>query len=65
VGGLLGGLDVEGVNAIPLSIEDSMVSSLDVVTTREGEWDRFVIVLGFWAWRTIASPASSAERMGG
>jgi len=47
VGGLLGGLDVEGVNAIPLSIEDSMVSSLDVVTTREDEWDRDAIVRGF------------------
>jgi hypothetical protein len=57
VGGLLGGLDVEGVNAIPLSIEDSMVSSLDVITTRESGWDRFVIVRGSWVWQAIASPA--------
>jgi hypothetical protein len=60
VGGLLGGLD--DVDAIPLSIEDSMVSSLDVVTTREGRWDRSVIVRGFWVCRTIESPASNVAR---
>jgi hypothetical protein len=52
VGGLLGGLDVTGVNAIPLSIEDSMVSSLDVVTTREGRWgaerDSSIYVRRLW-----------------
>ena len=48
MGGLLGGLDVE--NAIPLAIEDSMVSSLDVPTTREDRWDRGAIVRGFSAW---------------
>jgi len=49
VGGLLGGMDVE--NAIPLAIEDSMVFSLDVPTTREDRLDRGGIVRGFWAWR--------------
>jgi hypothetical protein len=28
-----------------------MVSSLDVLTTREDGWDRFVIVRGFWGWQ--------------
>jgi hypothetical protein len=41
-------------NAIPLAIEDSMVSSLDVLTTREDWWDRFAIVRGFWDCRIIA-----------
>jgi hypothetical protein len=40
-------------NAIPLAIEDSMVSSLDVLTTREDAWDRFGIVRGFWDWEII------------
>lgn len=39
--------------AIPLAIEDSMVSSLDVLTTREDGWDRCAIVRGFWGWRII------------
>jgi len=53
VGGLLGGLEVK--NAIPLAIEDSMVSSLDVQTTREDRWDRGAIVRGFWACRDFGS----------
>src|SRR5713226_7567468 len=41
--------------AIPLAIRDWMVSSLDVVTTREDRWDRFGIVRGFWGCRGFAS----------
>jgi hypothetical protein len=39
--------------AIPLAIQNWMVSSLDVLTTREDGWDRSAIVRGFWDWRTI------------
>jgi hypothetical protein len=45
---------MQGVGtAIPLAIRDWMVSSLDVMTTREDRWDRFEIVRGFWDWQII------------
>src|SRR6266511_2600808 len=40
--------------AIPLAIRNWIVSSLDVLTTREDGWDRCAIVRGFWGWRSIA-----------
>src|SRR5712692_7587780 len=51
--------------AIPLAIEDSIVSSLAVVTTREDGWDRCAIVRGFWDCRTIGSSDWTAKRMVG
>ncbi len=42
-----------------------MVSSLDVQPTREDQWDRFVIVRGFWDWRIIGSSDWNAKRMVG
>src|ERR1700680_3560125 len=48
-------------NAIPLAVEDSMVSSLDVQPTREDRWDRSASVLGFWGWRDIGLSRSSGK----
>jgi hypothetical protein len=39
-----------------------MVSSLDVLTTREGKRDRTASVLGFWVSRCIALNGSSGKR---
>ena len=39
-----------------------MVSSLDVLTTREGKWDRTASVLGFWVSRGIALISSSGTQ---
>jgi len=38
-----------------VAIQNRMVVSLDVHTTREDEWDRDVIVRGFWACRGFGS----------
>src|SRR5438093_1265462 len=51
-------------NAIPLPIEDSMVSSLDVLTTKEDGWDRIATVLGFWDLRGIELNTSTGTRRG-
>ena len=60
---LIAGLaDPQLGKAIPRAIEDSIVSSLDVVTTREDEWDRVASVLGFWGWKGIGSNTSSGRQ---
>jgi hypothetical protein len=38
-----------------LAIQDWMVFSLDVHTTREDRWDRGAIVRGFWGCRDFGS----------
>src|SRR4030095_14543576 len=50
--------------AIPLAIEGSMVSSLEVQPTREDGWDRCAIVRGFWDWRSVASSDWKVRRTG-
>ena len=51
VAGLLGGLDIE--TRSHLALRNWMAFSLDVLTAREGEWDRGAIVRGFSACRDL------------
>ena len=41
-----------------------MVSSLDVLPTREDGWDRRASVLGFWVWRAFGLSGSNGRMRG-